>query len=54
MAQNRIYLLDNEELLGALKRKRMQRGKLVFGIMALIMILLGLVVYLFWFCLNPL
>ena len=47
MAPDRIYLLDNEALLSDLKDRRMRRGKLIFGIMALIMILLGLVVYLF-------
>jgi len=43
----RIYLLENDELLAALKRTRMQRGKLVFGIFALIMVVLGLAIYIF-------
>ena len=47
MEREQIYLLDNEELLGALKRQRMQNGKLMFGGMALLMIVLGFGVYLF-------
>jgi len=47
MAQKRIYLLENDELLAALKRTRMRRGKLVFGIFALIMVVLGLGIYIF-------
>ena len=47
MERKEIYLLDNEELLGALKRQRMQNGKLMFGGMALVMIVLGFWVYLF-------
>ena len=43
----RVYLLDSEELLRALKDRRMQRGKFIFGVLALVMILLGSAVYIF-------
>ena len=47
MERKEIHLLDNEEFLEALKRQRMQNGKLMFGGLALLMIVLGFVVYLF-------
>jgi len=47
MAQNRTYLLDNEALWRTLWERRMRTGKLIFGILALVMIILGLGVYIF-------
>ena len=47
MERKHIYLLDNEELLSALKRQRMLNGKLMFGSLVLFMIVLGFGIYFF-------
>ena len=47
MAYERSYLTENEELLRALKRERMRRGKQVFGIAVLVTIFAGFGVYFF-------
>ena len=43
----RTSFLEDDEWLTALKEMRMKRGKLYFGVLALAMVVLGLILYIF-------
>lgn len=47
MAPQHLDLLNDEKLWAEFRRARMERSKLAFGVLALIMVALGLGIYLF-------